>query len=291
MKTIISKFYNIDENNNLLYLNTATICKLPKEKSIQNDILRREGVILNCPQLKKFNESALVLEPHPDDFVLSVLPYIIKKCNATILNVFTKTTLKYFPWIDKIKLDEKQYEKIRIEESYMVIEKMLNQTFTTLKEKSMRITDKPTDVVETNILNAINIILKDNNSISKIMIPMGVGYHPDHLIIHDAILKNYDRFNNYKMILYPEYPYSRCKRQYNNRLKFIQQNYIIKPILIDVEEHLNDIVDCISAYKSQFNDINRDQMLALVREDCWAISQDFNREKLSYVFYEIVGVK
>lgn len=291
MKTMKSKFYNIDENNDLLYLNKFTICKLPKERSIKNDILKKEGVILNCPQFKKFNNSVLVLEPHPDDFVLSVLAYTIGRYNANVLNIFTKTTLKYFPWIEHIKLDENQYEKLRIEESQMVIEQMLNQKFNTLREKSMRITDKKSIFVENEIFDGVMTELKKDNSISDIMVPMGVGEHPDHLITHNTMMKFYNKLDNYKIILYPEYPYSRCKKNYCDRLNFINQQYIVKPIVVDIESSLNYIVDCISAYKSQFVDINRDQMLALVREDCWAISQDFNKEKLSYVFYEIIGVR
>lgn len=291
MKTIISKFYSIDEDQKLLYLNKVLICELPKDENLKKEILIKEGVLLRCTQFKKFDESVLVLEPHPDDFALSALAYTIGRYNANVLNIFTKTTLKYFPWMNKIELSAIEYEKIRLEESSMVVKSMLNQKFKSLKEKSMRITKKKNQLIESEIFNAVNNELECDKALLTLMVPMGVGEHPDHLIIYNTIMNNYDKFKNYKILLYPEYPYSRCKKKYYDRMKFINDHYIVKPIIVNIEDYLDNIVDCISAYKSQFDDINRNQMLAIVREDSWAIAQDYNSDKLSYVFYEVMGVK
>ena len=291
MKTIKSSFFNIDKDDKLLYLNKCVVCHLPKENDLRAEALKREGAVFECAYQRKFDESVLVLEPHPDDFALSALAYTIGKYNASVLNVFTKTTLKYFPWIDRIKLNSSEYEKIRLEESHMVIEKILNQKFSSLMEKSMRLVNEKENAIEARILDAVKKELNSDEKLSIIMVPMGVGEHPDHLAVHDAMMNNYSEFNNYKIILYPEYPYLRSKKQYYNRMQFINEHYVIEPIVVDVEKYINIIVDCISGYKSQINDVNRDQMLAIVREDCWAVAQDYDTEKLSFVFYEVKGVK
>lgn len=290
MKTIFSPFYNINSLNELLYLNRYKICNLSKEKEIMDDLLIREGVILNCVDYKKYNNSVLVLEPHPDDFSLSALGYVLDRYNTTVLNIFSKTTLKYFAWINCIKINNDEYEKIRLEESKLSIEKILGEKFYTLKEESMRITHKTESYIKENIIQETLKRVQKNPSISEILVPMGIGKHPDHLIVYDAIMNNYNKWKDYKIILYPEYPYARCKSEYNERISYISKKYIIKPIVVNVENNLEIIANCISSYKSQFDDTNREQMLSIVREDARAIAKEYNMNTPSLVYYEVEGI-
>ena len=50
---------------------------------------------------------------------------------------------------------------------------------------------------------------------------------------------------------------------------------------------LDDMVNAVSVYRSQYDDINKIQMLAIIREDCRAIAQEYNKESLSLVYYEV----
>ncbi len=292
MKNLVfSPFYRINSKNELVYLNRQYICKLPKEEEIKEIILRKEGALLMTLEPKKICNSILVLEPHPDDFALSAFGYVFNNYNINVLNIFSKTTLEYFAWHEYFEISENEYEETRLIESKLVIEEMLKQKFYSLREKSMRITEKNKENIEEIILNNIEKFLNKDTSIKEILVPMGIGEHPDHSIIYEAIMNNYSKFKNYKIILYPEYPYARCKKSYIDRINYISQTYIINPIIINIESNLDTMADCISAYKSQFDDVDRNQMLAIIREDCRAIAQEYNKNELSLVYFEVEAAK
>lgn len=288
-KFIISPFYSILDNK-LLYLGKHEICKLPLEEDIKNDILINEGAIFEINRVYEQDKTVLVLEPHPDDFVLSALGYILNRYNTIVGNIFSKTDINSFTWKDNININEKEYERLRIEESILAVEKILKQQFVTLKEESVRITKKTKQYVEEKILKFIKEILHKNNHIDTLLIPMGIGNHPDHIIVHDTVIKN-EIINNRRIILYPEYPYARCKKSYNDRLKELKKKYKLKKIIVDVEDKIDIMSNAIAAYRSQFDDINRNQMLAIIREDFRALAQENKKEKDILVYYEVKEIK
>lgn len=49
------------------------------------------------------------------------------------------------------------------------------------------------------------------------------------------------------------------------------------------------MINAISVYKSQFDDIDKNQMLAIVREDGRAVSTEYNKEHISSVYYKIIS--
>ena len=287
---IESPFYSI-KNNKLFYLNSYEICKLPLEEEIKRDILITEGVLFRKNEIQRQKKTTLVLEPHPDDFVLSALGYILNKYNAIIGNIFSKTDINSFTWINSIQINENEYEKLRIKESILSIEELLHQQFISLYEKSSRISKKNYQCMEKQILKFIQKILQEND-IDTILVPMGIGNHPDHLIVYNTIMNNKDMVKNKKIILYPEYPYARCKKSYIDRLNMLEDKYKLNKIIIDVgEDEINVFANAISAYRSQFDDINRNQMLAIIREDCRAPAQENNQDKEVLVYYEVEGEK
>ena len=287
---IESPFYSI-KNNKLFYLNSYEICKLPLEEEIKRDILITEGVLVRKNEIQRQKKTTLVLEPHPDDFVLSALGYILNKYNAIIGNIFSKTDINSFTWINSIQINENEYEKLRIKESILSIEELLHQQFISLYEKSSRISKKNYQCMEKQILKFIQKILQEND-IDTILVPMGIGNHPDHLIVYNTIMNNKDMVKNKKIILYPEYPYARCKKSYIDRLNMLEDKYKLNKIIIDVgEDEINVFFFLLSAYRSQFDDINRNQMLAIIREDCRALAQENNQDKEVLVYYEVEGEK
>ena len=287
---IMSPFYSIKENK-LFYLDKSEICKLPKEESIKQKILQDEGVILNKSIMNNSIEenSILILEPHPDDFALSALGYIDNKKSATILNIFSRMHLDSFTWRKSISITEEDYENIRIKEDKLAIEEILGQKYVSLREKSTRISEKSESYIIDRIKKNLEKILNENSNIDTLMVPMGIGMHPDHIVVYNAVMNNYIKqlSRKVKIILYPEYPYARCKKFYKDRLEWIQGQYRLKVIIKNIEMKLDDIVNAVSVYRSQYDDINKIQMLAIIREDCRAIAQEYNKENLSLVYYEV----
>ena len=146
------------------------------------------------------------------------------------------------------------------------------------------------DKIKNRIKNEIRLYLKHNLT-DTIFVPMGIGNHPDHTVVFDSVLEIIDELKNYEIILYPEYPYARCKKSYIERLKYVSERLNITPRLKDISSKLDLIVDCISAFKSQFDDINRNQMLAIVREDCRALSTEYKTDNIVMVYFNIGGKK
>ena len=211
--------------------------------------------------------------------------YVFNKYDAIVLNIFSKTALKNFPWIESKKIDSDFYEKLRIDESKLCIEKLLKQKFISTRLESLRITKKPKETINEIILENIKKIINENK-ISTIMFPMGIGNHPDHLLIYDILLQNYNLFKDFNIILYPEYPYSRCKEAYSERIKKVKKDFILSNELIDVKDKIEHFSNAIISYRSQFNEINRKQMEAIIREDTWAIATDFKKENESLIYYK-----
>ena len=75
-------------------------------------------------------------------------------------------------------------------------------------------------------------------------------------------------------------------------MKEIENKYILNKVIIDADEEKIDVLaNAISAYRSQFDDINKNQMLAIIREDCRALAQENNQDNEVLVYYEIKGEK
>lgn len=287
-KEIYMPFFSV-KNGKLNYLDKYIICDLPKEKNIQKMILKQYGVILekniNTSMVK--TKEVLVIEPHPDDFALSAMGYIQENMNATVLNIFSNMKLESFTWKEYISINEKEYEDLRLLESKIAIEEILDYNFISLRKKSTRITEESSKEIQKDIINAIEKLLLEKN-FDTIMIPMGIGKHQDHLFVYNTIINEYSKLNSkIEIILYPEYPYARCKKSYIERLNDINKKFKLKEIIINIEDRLEEIVNAISVYKSQYDDINKEQMLAVVREDGRAIATEYGKENISLVYYKI----
>lgn len=267
-------FYTVT-NNELKYLDKYKICNLSEET--KDYILKNEGVVVSPIEKKNYNKKVLVLEPHCDDFALSVLAYTLNNSNVKVLNIFSKTSIEFFTWNHLFKITPKEYEKLRLDESKFAIEEVLKEEFVSLKETSTRITKKTNKEIEKIILEKVLEEL-NKDKIDTIMVPMGVGNHPDHVIVYNSIINNKELFKNYKIILYPEFPYSRNRKDYYERLDTVEKNNKLNPISIDIDDKLETMADIITIYRSQFDDINRNQMLAIIREDARA---------KSFVYYEV----
>ena len=270
-----SPFYTIT-NNELKYLDKYKICNLTEET--KDYILKSEGVVVSDIKKKHYNNKVLVLEPHCDDFALSALAYTLNKSNVKVFNIFSKTSIDFFTWNHLFKISQEEYEKLRLAESEYAIQKVLKEEFVSLRETSTRIITKTKEEIKKIIIDKVLEELK-NDKIDTIMVPMGIGNHPDHIIVYDSIMDNKEIFKDYKIVLYPEFPYSRNKKDYYERINIVKENNKINSIILEVDDKLETMADIITIYRSQFDDINRSQMLAIIREDARASS---------FIYYEVL---
>ena len=144
MKKEINMPFFSTKDDKLRYLDKYTICDLPKEDNIRKMILKQYGAIIekNINSNTDKTMKVLVIEPHPDDFALSAMGYIQENMNVTVLNIFSKMKIDSFTWSEHISINEEEYEDLRMLESKVAIQEVLNYDFISLKEKSTRISTK-----------------------------------------------------------------------------------------------------------------------------------------------------
>jgi|SRR3989344_1813945 len=250
--------------------------------NLKNKIFIDEGIFIQKRPIKKgvkINKRILVIEPHPDDFALSASGYVLdalsKGASVTVLNIFSKTSVSKFPWRNEIHISNEQYEKLRIDESVIAVEKYLEEKFESLRLPTPTLDGKfktfPKKYAQTKLINYITkkIIKKiKNKRINTVLCPMAIRGHLAHLIAFDATIAAFkSKKQQATLILYEDMPYARSKIAYFERLQYLKKLISIEDFYIDTKKYLETIADLIIIYRSQFDDINRNQMLAIIKED------------------------
>ena len=297
MKGYITLPFYTDTGVSIRYLDQYEVVNyagVDRGSAFFKEMLINEGIILKkrSNQHHDSEETILAIEPHPDDFALSAAGFVLEKIaegfSCTVLNIFSRTALKNFPWKNKIKISETELEEQRLLESKLAVEDYLGQRFSSLKMPlaSLRgnsniFSDKHS---ENDLVKELASILTLEIKRSKpkiILCPLGVQGHIDHLVVFDAVIEAYKRTGgSFELILYQEYPYSRNLSAYNSRLESVARKIKMSPLYIPVDDHLETICDLIITYKTQFDDINRQQMLAVIREDYRAIGAEAKDTKM-----------
>lgn len=280
------------KNDSVFYLNKYKYLPLNGIQltgELKYKILLDEGILIQKKPIeknKKIIEKILVIEPHPDDFALSASGYALdalsKGSTITVLNVFSKTSVTKFPWRNKINISNKQYEKLRINESLIAIEQYLGEKFESFRLPSPclggDIETYPKTYHQDELINSLAKRLAKKiteEKIDTVLCPMAVQGHIAHSITFDATVKTFRLLNqNFKFVLYEDIPYARNKTAYFNRLKQIKKQTDIEDFYISTDKYLEIMADLIIIYRSQFDDVNRQQMLAIIKEDFRATSSD-----------------
>ena len=301
------------KNDFVVYLNEYKYLSLKGvqlNSDLRDQILFNEGILIQKRIIKKNTEileRILVIEPHLDDFALSASSYALNAmpCGAsiTVLNIFSKTSVTNFPWRQKITISNKQYEKLRIQESLIAVEQYLGEKFESFRLSSPTLSGHIETYQEKyNQDELINNLTKRlikkirKEKISTVLCPMAVRYHVDHSITFEAVLKTYKLLKqSFKLIIYEDMPYARDKTAYFSRLKQIKKNITTEDIYISNEEYLEIIADLIIIYRSQFDDVNRQQMLAIIKEDFRATSSnkraDSKKMEFSQHYFKVKSLK
>lgn len=257
----------------------------------KSKILSDEGVIISRRPIKKnpkTTKKILVVEPHPDDFALSASGYALNAlqegADLLIFNLFSRTSISKFPWRGKITISEDQYEKLRLQESEIAIEDYLGEKFESLRIPSTSVRSESATFSfkhnEDGLVSQITQKLVDRvneKKIDTILCPMAIQGHTDHLVAFDAVIKAHQQFNQQiKLVFYEDLPYARNKTAYSKRIQQIKLLVEIEEFYIATEPYLDIIADLIIIYRSQFDDINRNQMLAIIKEDFRTTALDYN---------------
>lgn len=289
---IIKLPFFTEDNGSISYLDNFEC--INSEHKVGIDKLIDEGVVIlkkNIIKGSKRNEKILVIEPHPDDFALSASGYALNALTdgATIevMNIFSKTSVSKFPWSGKVKLTSEEYEKLRLSESKIAVQDYLGEKFESLHLPSPTLDGKtetfPKKYRQTQIIKQItDVIVKKvvNEKIDTVLCPMAIQEHIAHSISFDATFKAFkDNKLKAKLVLYEDFPYARNHDDYSKRLAKIKKRAKIQDLYIDVEKFMEIMTDLIIIYKSQFDDVNRKQMLAIIKEDFRAIGSKFRSQK------------
>jgi LmbE family N-acetylglucosaminyl deacetylase len=297
-----------NKNKGLIkYLNAIEIidCNAINDDNYLLRALQDEGIIykkIKFETYNKFFNKILIIEPHIDDFAISASGYTIEKLfegnSCHVLNIFSKTSINNFPWKGIINLSNKEYEKLRLKEANFAIKTYLKQVFTSLELESSSIKNKlNTSSNHEVIVKKVEKLVKEEK-IETLLCPMAIS-HKDHLTSYLATIDVYSILKkdhpDLKLILYEDYPYALNKIRYIRRMKEIRAKIVIKEFYCDTSDYLDEIVNLITMYKSQFDDINRKQMLAIMREIFRAISSESeerleNNDTMSQRYWEVLEV-
>lgn len=249
--------------------------------------LLAEGIYVGKPDFSdvpKSGRRAMVLEPHCDDLALSASGYAMEAicsggtCDS--MNIFSKTAVDRFPWSDKVHITEEEFEGLRLQESQLAIEEFLGQNFKSLR---MPLASKrgygeifASTHHDHELVRSIgDIVIGDIqvDGIDTLLCPMAIQGHIDHQVTFDVgIYAKRALEDQVELVIYEDYPYARNRVAYNKRLKEVRGEHELQAEYLPVDRFLESMADMAIIYRSQFDDINRDQMLAIMREDLRAVA-------------------
>ncbi len=310
---IINLPYFEIKNDSIFYLGQYEYLSLKKSSlsgKLKKKILADEGVVVHKKAIQNVNitKKILVVEPHPDDFALSASGYALEGlaegASLSILNLFSRTSITNFPWFEKIVISETQYEELRLQESKIAIEEYLGSKFNSLKLSlaSVRGNNRTFSKKhsEDELVDQIALALIKKISTEKIdvvLCPMAIQGHIDHLVAFAATIKAYRQIKQkIDLIFYEDMPYARNKSVYAKRIKQLKLSMDLEKFYIPTEPYLETIADLIIIYRSQFDDIKRTQMLAIIKEDFRATANDYNSKNIKKVefaqrYHKLKGLK
>ena len=160
----------------------------------------------------------LFLSPHLDDIIFSLGNYLKKVSNyqnIIIATVFTKENQKK---LNKMKGEMYVYGnyKKRIEEDKNAMDELKGARviYFDLEDEIFRSNESKLKM-ELKISNKIYKLLL-NYDITDIYLPLGIGYHNDHILVNNSVY--HLNLSNYNLYYYYDYPYCNNKLNLLTRL-------------------------------------------------------------------------
>lgn len=212
-------------------------------------------------------KNILIVSPHPDDvcFALggSVMKYQSKKIyvwnlftvqNYNILNETSEKAQQRILSEENTFLSAVHAEGINenfLEAELRGYHGLKNILFKNISKIFLDVQNK--EIYDRICVRASELINRWN--IEWVGIPLGVGGHIDHILSRNALLDNLEIFNNVKIFLYEELPYSVNLRWISKALKDdIYNGHILEERFIDISDQINIKVELMSIYKSQLDE-------------------------------------
>src|SRR3989344_3324035 len=285
-----------------VYLDFAT--KIEIDYPLHKKVLLDEGILIEKRKIEKGEdgEKILILEPHPDDIALSCGGYVLtslkKGASIKVINLFSRSPLSTFPWRELVSISEEEYESLRLQESFIAIKQYLGLSFKSFKLplalkrshlspfEQLEESDK---TLEDYLYGAITEELGMDNY-STLVAPLSVQNHIDHVLSYNVAKKIKQENKNIKLVLYEDMPYSRNQLAFSKKMDELKTQANFQANYILIRDFVDYIADLISIYRSQFDDINRTQMLAIIKEDARKIASEgkSSGEDIENEFYQRV---
>lgn len=298
---ILLHHYSINEDSDICFLGKNNIginipknaCSYFREKKVDEkklinvldkpsfNKLINDGIIIpeNINMYSRTGKKVLVVQPHSDDFALSCSGTILKSLEEKniqlyLLTVFTKQNFDSSPWKNHLSMSDEAYSRLRLCEDKSLCDYLkCDYTYFTFDDITKRNSNSmfskkgllKKDLLKKDKLK--NILIEYINKIKpeEVYVPLGIGYHIDHLItviaVFDMIIEKKADFD---VFFYEDYPYCNSdKVNYWFRIREVQNLVSISPIYINITKYLFEKSILINFYKSQFIK-NR---LVLIKED------------------------
>lgn len=297
MSEVLQLPYFVQGEHDIKYLGQYSYLEtdgLDLASQVGQRILLAEGICVKRPDLPTATEPEshrlVVLEPHPDDLALSASGYVMNSIAAggicRAINLFSRTATDRFPWQGKVTISEDDFESLRLQESSLAVEEFLGQQFTSLRlplaskrgyQEIFSESHNDHELVRRVSDTLASAIVEFNAD--TILCPLAVQGHIDHLVTFDVGVSVKRLLGDQvELILYEDYPYTRNKNAYNRRLQKVTDRLRLTQEYVAVDNHLNSMANMAIIYRSQFDDINRDQMHAIMREDLRATALEAKAE-------------
>lgn len=295
MSELLQLPYFTQDEHAIKYLGQYTYLELDGfdlASPVGKNLLLAEGICVNKTVFPEAADGSkiVVLEPHPDDLALSASGYAMDVMAAggmcQIINLFSKTDINRFPWQDKVTITEEELENLRLQESHLAVEEFLGQQFTSMRlplaskrnYEEIFAEEHHDHELVTRVGDTLARIIAELDA-DTILSPLAVQGHIDHLVTFDlAMFVKHALGNQVEIVLYEDYPYTRNKNAYSRRLREVMDKHQLTQEYITVDDHLDSMADMAIIYRSQFDDVNRDQMLAIMREDLRATALEARAE-------------
>ncbi len=252
----------------------------PKEsgnKEWESIVIEERELAIAFPKEKKYK--VLLIEPHPDDVVLSMgaslLQLIEDAMNVLCLCIFSRGG---------------QEESIRKQESYYIWKEQLGSRilFGELTDYAYRKAESTSELVTfrqcTELLEKVISVEEPDFLIG----PMGMGEHIDHSLVNQALFE-IGKKEKKKILFYEDFPYStRDKYYYMKAVNKGKKKWNLNPLYNPVKKYVENKTKLCMAYQSQIQS-TWDEMLEVFVHYGKAIGYEgsyVNRPLNSYELYE-----
>lgn len=209
------------------------------------------------------NSKVMIISPHPDDTCFAIGGIILKHTDQMDFINYDVFSNKIYN-INKTSSENiKRY--ILEEEDKAMMELGLHNLYLDYEEAYLRLKCKLSDIMgkkieKDEILNnpifyslsiSIKAIIFEHNP-DCLIIPMGCGWHVDHLLVKYCILELISKENiEVRLFFYEDMPYSCNKIWYKDALDELKRDFVLEEYIINIDDYLEKKLNIMNIYETQ----------------------------------------